>query len=230
MAYDVFAFPPATLAFLRDLRDNNTREWFEAHRADYRAAYVEPAKELVEAVAPLLRELAPGINAEPRVLGSIFRINRDTRFSKDKRPYKDHLDLWFWEGERRAATSGFFLRVTPTELIVGAGAHGLQRAALERFRAAVADEASGAELARIADALEEAGVEPRGARYKRTPPGYAADGPAARFLLHDALYAHATEPAAVALDAARLIPTCHAHWTRMAPLHRWLSEHVERRV
>jgi uncharacterized protein (TIGR02453 family) len=218
----VFAFPPATLAFLRDLRDDNTRAWFERHRADYQAAYVEPAREFVQAVAPLLHELAPAIHAEPRVLGSIFRINRDTRFSKDKRPYKDHLDLWFWEGERRAATSGFFLRVAPGELIAGAGAHGFPRAALERFRAAVADPATGTELARVAAELEDAGVELQGARYKRSPPGYAADGPAARFLLHDALYAHATEPAAVAIDPARLIPTCMAHWTRLAPLHRWL--------
>jgi uncharacterized protein (TIGR02453 family) len=224
----VFAFPPATLAFLRDLRDNNTRAWFDEHRADYQAAYAEPAKELVEAVAPLLQELVPGIHAEPRVLGSIFRINRDTRFSKDKRPYKDHLDFWFWEGERRAATPGFFLRVAPSELVLGAGAHGLQRDALERFRAAVADPRSGGELARVAAELEEAGVEPQGERYKRSPPGYPTDGPAARFLLHDALYAHASEPAAVALDAARLIPTCDAHWTRLAPLHRWLVDATAR--
>jgi uncharacterized protein (DUF2461 family) len=63
------------------------------------------------------------------VLGSIFRINRDTRFSKDKRPYKDHLDFWFWEGDRKAASSGLFARVSPDGVIVGAGA------LLERWRA-----------------------------------------------------------------------------------------------
>ena len=61
-------------------------------------------------VATPLRSIAPDIHAEPRVNGSIFRINRDIRFSKDKTPYKDHLDLWFWEGNRKGAVSGFFLQ------------------------------------------------------------------------------------------------------------------------
>ena len=66
----------------------------------------------------------PGIATEARVNGSIFRINRDTRFSKDKTPYKDHLDFWFWEGQRKTALSGLFLRIAPAAVTVGAGAHG----------------------------------------------------------------------------------------------------------
>jgi uncharacterized protein (DUF2461 family) len=60
------------------------------------------------------------------VLGSILRIHRDTRFSRDPSPYKDHLDFWFWEGERRAV-SGFFARLTPEHLGVGASCHGLDK-------------------------------------------------------------------------------------------------------
>ena len=61
---------------------------------------------------------------EPRINGSLFRINRDIRFSKDKSPYKAHLDLWFWEGEHRGWESpGFFFRLTPTKLMLGAGMH-----------------------------------------------------------------------------------------------------------
>src|SRR5918998_456518 len=114
-------FPRATLDFLTDLRANNSREWFDANRARYERDLVAPAKAFVTAAAPLLDRLAPGISAEPRVLGSIFRINRDTRFSPDKRPYKAHLDLWFWHGRRSDAASGLFLRLTPDELSVGAG-------------------------------------------------------------------------------------------------------------
>ena len=123
----MFAFPLQTQDFLRDLSAHNDREWFDAHRADYQAAYVEPAKAFVAAVAPELERIAPRVCAEPRVLGSIFRINRDTRFSRDKRPYKEHLDLWFWEGERRTARSGFYLRVTPELVGIGAGANHLSR-------------------------------------------------------------------------------------------------------
>jgi uncharacterized protein (TIGR02453 family) len=106
MATTRFTFPPDTLGFLRDVRRHNERTWFEANRSRYEAGYIEPAKAFVAAVAPALEAIVPGIKAEPRVLGSIFRINRDTRFSKDKRPYKDHLDFWFWEGDRKATSSG----------------------------------------------------------------------------------------------------------------------------
>jgi uncharacterized protein (TIGR02453 family) len=101
-----FAFPPDTLGFLDELRSNNAKAWFEANRARYQAAYVDAGKAFVEAIAPVLASVAPGIQAEPRVLGSIFRINRDTRFSADKRPYKDHLDFWFWAGDARPRSPG----------------------------------------------------------------------------------------------------------------------------
>jgi uncharacterized protein (TIGR02453 family) len=120
-------FPPETIRFLRELRVNNRKDWFDAHRVDYEAYWVAPAKAFVVAAGQLLAELAPQIRAEPRVLGSIFRINRDTRFSRDQRPYKDHLDVWFWEGERRRAVSGFFARLTPEHLGVGASCHGLDK-------------------------------------------------------------------------------------------------------
>jgi uncharacterized protein (DUF2461 family) len=79
-----FTFPAETRAFLIDLRRHNTKAWFAANRARCEAGYLEPAKAFVEAVAPTLEEVVPGIAAEPRVNGSIFRINRDVRFSRDK--------------------------------------------------------------------------------------------------------------------------------------------------
>ena len=98
-----FRFPQETVAFLTDLRAHNEKAWFEANRARYDSGFIEPAKAFVEAIGPELNDLVPRIHAEPSVGGSIFRINRDIRFSSDKRPYKDHLDFWFWEGDRHAA-------------------------------------------------------------------------------------------------------------------------------
>jgi uncharacterized protein (TIGR02453 family) len=221
------AFPKATTKFLRALRNNNDRAWFDAHRDEYQAAYVEPAKAFVSAVAPALEQIAPGIHAEPRILGSIFRINRDTRFSKDKRPYKDHLDLWFWEGERKAAQSGFFLRISPALVGIGAGSHSFDKDALARFRAAAADPGSGAQLVAIAEELEEAGFEVGGERYARVPRGMDPDVPAARFLRHGALFVHHDEPAKLASDPDHLMATCTSVWARLAPLHRWIVDHVQ---
>ena len=94
-------FPPETFAFLTGLIQNNTKQWFDDHRSDYDQYWVEPAKDFVAGIGPKLRAFAPNVNFEPKINGSIFRINRDVRFSNNKRPYKTTLDLWFWEGEKR---------------------------------------------------------------------------------------------------------------------------------
>jgi uncharacterized protein (TIGR02453 family) len=220
-------FPPETISFLRALRANNRRDWFDAHRADYEAYWLAPAKAFVVAAGQQLAELAPQIRAEPRVLGPILRINRDIRFSRDPSPYKDHLDVWFWEGERRRAVSGFFARLTPEHLGVGAGCHGLDPERLTRFRQAVADAVSGAELAAIAQRLEAAGYQPAGVALKRPPAGFADGGPAGRFLVHKALFVHRDEPADERVHTAAVLATCMRHWSALAPLHRWLTDNVQ---
>lgn len=224
-----FAFPSDTLAFLGEVGRDNTKVWFEANRARYQRAYVEAAKAFVDAVAPSLAAIVPGIQAEPRVSGSIFRINRDIRFSADKRPYKDHLDFWFWEGDRKAAVSGLFVRVAPDLVGVGAGSHGFDKTVLGRFRAAVTDDETRAELVGAVDSIEKAGYRIEGQTYKRVPTGYPAEGPGARFLRHSALFVHHDEPADLALDPERLLPTLGQHWSALAPLHRWLVTHVQER-
>jgi uncharacterized protein (TIGR02453 family) len=161
------------------------------------------------------------------VLGSILRVNRDTRFSRDPRPYKDHLDFWFWEGERRQAVSGFFVRLTPEVLGIGAGCHGLDAERLARFRQAVADPASGADLAGIAQRLEAAGYQLGGATLKRPPAGFERAGPAGRLLLHKALFVHHDEPADERIQTDAVLTTCMRHWRALAPLHRWLTDNVQ---
>ena len=210
-------FPPETTRFLRELRGNNNKDWFDAHRSDYEMFWVAPAKAFVVAAGQQLIELAPGIRPEPRVLGSIFRINRDTRFARDASPYKDHIDLWFWEGERRRAVSGFFARLTPEVLGIGAGCHGLDPGRLTRFRQAVADPSSGAELAGITRRLEAAGYELGGAALKRPSAGIAIGGPAGRFLLHKALVVHHDEPADERVHTDAILATCMQHWSALRP-------------
>src|SRR5438876_5955775 len=98
--------PAEGIQFLRDLRANNNKAWFDAHRKVYEEYLLEPAKQFVLDAGERLRKIAPGIHAEPRVQGgSILRINRDTRFSKDKSPYKNHLDFFFWEAGSGASMS-----------------------------------------------------------------------------------------------------------------------------
>src|SRR5262245_8127098 len=151
-------FAKETVRFLEGIRDHNEKAWFEAHRQDYERAFLAPAQAFVEALKPRLRKIDPDLNAEPRVNGSIMRINRDIRFSKDKSPYKDHMDLWFWAGDRKGwDTSGFFFRLAPDRLILGGGMHGFEASVLARYRAAVLDSRKGAALAAIVAKLRKAG-------------------------------------------------------------------------
>jgi uncharacterized protein (TIGR02453 family) len=223
----VFRFPAETVKFLSDLRAHNDKAWFDMNRARYESGFIEPAKAFVEVIGPELNELVPRIRAEPSVGGSIFRINRDIRFSGDKRPYKDHLDFWFWEGDRKAAVSGLFLRVWPDGVVVGAGAHGFDKYQLAAYRDAVADPTAGAELATIVNDLEAAGHDVGGETYKRVPRGYAATGIAERLLRHSALFVHAELPVQTA-TSTKFVDTVLGHWHAFRTVHRWLTANVQR--
>ena len=222
-----FRFPAESVEFLTDLRAHNDKVWFDSNRLRYESGYLEPAKEFVELIGPALAKLVPRIRAEPSVRGWMFRINRDVRFSSDKRPYKDHLDFWFWEGDRKAAVSGLFLRIWPDGVVVGAGAHGFDKHRLTAYRDAAADTTTGTALTTIVDDIEAAGHEIGGETYKRVPRGYAADGIAERLLRHSALYVHAELPVKIATSTG-LIDAVLGNWRTFSSVHRWLVANVQR--
>ena len=224
-ADEFVGFPTGTLRFLRGIRKNNTKAWFDRHRADYDECYVAPAKNFVVAVGQSLAKVAPEIVADPRVNGSIFRINRDIRFGKDKRPYKDHLDFAFWQGEKKASASSLFFRVSPDGVFIGAGFHQGCPEHQKAFRTAVADPNTGKALAAVAKKLRRSGYELEGKHYKRFPRGIPDDGPAAEFLLHNALYVVSQDQAKAACDR-QIVDLCLKHWKAALPLHRWLINHV----
>lgn len=220
-------FPRQTLSFLRALETHNDKEWLDAHRSDYEAYWIGPARAFVEAMGARLQTIAP-VQAVPRVDGSIFRINRDVRFTSDKRPYKAYLDLWFWEGgERNEGTSGFYVRLSPKSLALGAGNRAFPRGQLLEYRAAAADETSGQELQRIATKLEKAGYSLEGQHYARAPRGLAPDHPRADLLRHGALYSGVTlTPPPPEVCGPALVGLCARHFARLLPLHRWLFDHT----
>src|SRR5437588_10046845 len=105
-------FSQATFDFLHGLKKNNNKEWFEAHRAEYEENLREPSKRLVAAVgAELSKAKLPLIGDQKR---SLFRINRDIRFSKDKSPYKTHIGIIFpYSGMKEDEWTGMYLSFEP---------------------------------------------------------------------------------------------------------------------
>jgi uncharacterized protein (TIGR02453 family) len=217
-------FPAEALVFLADLGRNNDRAWFQEHRDEYDRLLLEPARDFVEAIG----ERLPEAQADPRVGRSIMRINRDTRFSKDKRPYKDHLDLWFWQGEGPSrGCPGYWFRLTPGRLILGAGMHSFERDMLERYREAAADERLGGALVEAVERLRAGGFEIGGRHYKRMPAGYDVPPERAELLLHSGLYTGIElEPPPPETATPEFPAFCAARWRTMAPLQDWLVELV----
>ena len=148
--YAFAGFPPECLRFFRGLARHNDRAWFGAHKADYERDVLVPARAFVVAMGARLRRLSPGLRVDPRTggAGSIFRIHRDVRFSKDKRPYKTNLGILFWEGERKSG-SGYYFHLEPSGLELYVGMYAFDKDQLSAWRRAVDDPTSGRLLAAL---------------------------------------------------------------------------------
>lgn len=115
-------FDAKGLAVLADLEHTNTKDFFDAHRDAFRDGVVEPAKALVIDLGDRLRHaVAPELVVDPRINGSLFRVNRDIRFSADKAPYKTHQAMFLWEGADKKTSPGFYLSVSGHDVGVGVG-------------------------------------------------------------------------------------------------------------
>ena len=230
MAEDGFTgFGPETFAFLRDLSEHNARDWFTANRARYEQSYLAPALAFIAAVGPRLASQLPGdVRFEPRVNGSLLRINRDVRFSRDKTPYKDHIDMWFWTGDKKGwETPGYFMRLLPDRWAIGGGIHHFGKGGLDIYRGAVVDETIGRALEQTVATLDshyEVGLASR----KSVPRGYDASHPRARYLLHEGLVAmlegHLPPEAASPVFA----DICVAHFKAVNPINEWLASILRR--
>src|SRR3989441_5175776 len=130
-------FTPAALKFLRALKRNNRREWFNAHRDDYEAHVRKPMTDIVERLAIDLRGFAPEIVASPKL--SMYRIHRDTRFSENKAPYKTHVAAVFpTRGLPKHEGAGLYFHVSPDEVWVGGGMYAPQTPQLLAVREHIA--------------------------------------------------------------------------------------------
>ena len=224
MAFD--GFPDEAFSFLKGLAEDNSKDWFQANRKAYEKGLMDPAKAFVTALGERLTGLDPAIVAEPRVNGSIFRINRDVRFSKDKTPYKTHLDLWFWHGEgRTTARSGFYFRMFHDRLLLGAGCHTFSKEQLAAYREAVAEAPWGDRAAAIVAGLRGlGGVDVGGLHYKRVPRGLDPEHRHVELLKHNALFAGIEMPLPAEAGSAAFADWCLERFRPLAPLHQLMVE------
>jgi uncharacterized protein (TIGR02453 family) len=223
-------FPDDTFRFLAELTMNNEKAWFEANRRRYEEFYLTPALAFIGALGPRLTSTLPGeVRYEARVNGSLFRINRDVRFSKDKTPYKNHIDMWFWQGERKGwETPGYFMRLLPDRFAIGGGMHHFDKRALDAYRGAVLDEDSGTGLQKIIEQVRAAGSYEVGGWSRRgLPRGVANDHPRAELLRHEGLAAVMETPVPREAASPDFVDYCLSHFKNVSPVNQWLTRAME---
>ncbi len=169
-------FSKATFKFLDELAANNRREWFEANKPRYESLVREPALEFIEAMAPELEKFAPHFRADIRKTGgSLMRVFRDTRFSRDKRPYKTNIGIQFrHELGKDVHAPGFYLHIAAEECFLGVGCWHPEPGALGKIRDLIAENPEKWFAARD-DKKFAAAWTLEGDRLTRPPRGYPAD-------------------------------------------------------
>jgi len=216
---------PALFDFLRELRENNDRAWFQANRGRYLADVRDPMLDFIAAFAEPLGEISPHFRADPRAHGgSLFRIHRDTRFSRDKTPYKTNVGAHFRHAAGKDAHApGFYLHLEPERCFAGCGIWRPDRDAAARIREAIS--ARPAVWRRVTGAAFSRAFAMHGESLKRPPRGYSPDHPLIEDLKRKDFAAMAAFPESEAVQPD--FPDRFAALARTGgPFVRFLSEAV----
>ncbi|MEU8511316.1 DUF2461 domain-containing protein [Kitasatospora sp. NPDC048722] len=200
-------WPAEALEFYEHLEADNSKTFWQAHKDRYDEAVRAPMEELLAELEP---EFGPG---------KIFRPNRDVRFSADKSPYKTHIGAHL--------EAGGYVQLSADGLACGNGMYRLAADQLERYRAAVAEDVSGAELERVIARVEKDGPRVFGRdSLKSAPRGYPRDHPRIELLRHKGLVAWQEWPPAQWLGTRTAQARIAAFLRASQPLRDWLDGHV----
>jgi len=200
-------FPVAALDFYDDLELDNTKSFWEAHKAVYKEAVEAPMKALMAA-------LEPEFGA-----GKVFRPYRDVRFAKDKTPYKTSQGAFVGTGP----ATGWYVEIAAAGVRVGGGFYEASGDRLAAFRDAVAHDKTGPALKRLLTRLEKAGWEIRGDRLKTSPRGYDADHPRIELLRHKQLFVGRSYGFDGFIHTPELLDRVRDDWRALTPLLDWVA-------
>jgi uncharacterized protein (TIGR02453 family) len=202
-------WPADALAFYEELATDNTRSWWQANKARYDAVVRRPFLDLLGEVRDEFGPL------------HVFRPQRDTRFAKDKTPYKTE------QGAVTESEGGcsYYVRLAADGLYAGAGIYDMATDQLARYRAAV-DGPAGEELRATVDGLRRAGYTLGGATVKTAPRGVAKDHPRIELLRHKGIYAGVELGSGAWLSSRRALDRITGAWRTCAPFASWLEANV----
>lgn len=166
-------FPEEGLKFLRELKRNNNREWFNAHKSDYLNFVKLPMQSLIFELKPYMQQIAPNFIINPKT--SIFRIYRDVRFSKDKSPYKTHISAIFNPTKNWKESAGLYIEIAPGGIFLGGGLYMPDSSHQKKFRNSLIQKSdSFLKIINAAD-FKKFFQDIQGEKLNRVPPGFPGD-------------------------------------------------------
>jgi len=179
MAEKFQGFPKDLFKFLKELAANNERDWFNANKDRYKQSVVAPMSAFISAMDGKLAKVSECFLADPRPNGgSMFRIYRDTRFSHDKRPYKEHVACHFRHmAGKNAHAPGFYVHLEPKQVFFGGGIWHPDTPVLTEVRDRIAESPDEWKKVTRSKKFRDRFGEVRGEQLKRPPKGYDADHP-----------------------------------------------------
>ena len=217
------ALPAELFDFLAELKENNDRTWFQANKSRYEEHVKGPLLAFIGGFDERLERLSPRFVADPRpVGGSLFRIYRDVRFSKDKSPYKTAAGIHFrHERAKDVHAPGYYLHLEPAACFVACGLWRPATAEAQNVRAAIDGDRAGWLAAR--DAAQAGGLAVGGDSLKRPPRGWTADHPLIDDLKRKDFVLTGTIDRQ-AVTAAGFPARLEERWAHASPFMRFITE------
>ena len=192
-------FSRETLLFLRELKQHNNREWFQAHKQDYQTHLLAPMQATARSVNAFLAKKAPEY-ARADAAKAVNRIYRDIRFSADKTPYNPQGSAIFTHRDlAKLAGAGAYVAISGSEVLIAGGIYAADGPSLARVRTHIA--ARHTQFSRILSTAEKKGLGPLGGEsLGRMPKGFAADHPAGDLLRRKQWLLSQTRPPEAVLE------------------------------
>ena len=215
-------FSKETIPFLKAIRENNNKEWFANHKAEYENLILNPSRLFVTEMGEHLQALEPTINAEPKINKSLFRIYRDTRrMGSNKEPIKSRIGIIFWQGNsKRLQSSSFYLHFSPDKLFVAVGVRWFEKPLLDAYREYILDEEKRIELNMLLDSLVAKGYKTLEHGYKRYPIGFNSHMLSADMSLFKGMASYKILKPDLIEDGQKLINTLYKIYEDMLPLQK----------
>jgi uncharacterized protein (TIGR02453 family) len=212
-------------AFFTGLSKNNSKEWFDAHRADYERHVKVPFKALVEALLERVRTVEPTLQVDAK--DTIYRINRDIRFSADKTPYKTHLAAHInLRGKKAMGFPGFYFEVGAKGGAAAGGVYMPSKDELAAVRDLIMHEGADLHKRLSARAFKEHYGELRGERNKVVPAEFRAAAAAEPFVANKQFYYWADIPKSV-FTSPECVKTLFGYYTAAKPLNDFFAQALE---